>query len=97
MIPMLKQSYQPAYAGAAFFALATAVLPTSTARGQETQDLRPVDVEKADQLRQDLRQMITLARDRVFPALINIRVITVRYWGGKEHKGAAGGSGTIIS
>lgn len=41
--------------------------------------------------------MITLARDRVFPALVNIRVITVRYWGGKERKGQAVGSGTIIS
>ncbi|MCH7872494.1 MAG: PDZ domain-containing protein, partial [Planctomycetes bacterium] len=76
---------------------ATVFLPVATVRGQETPELRQVDVEKADQLRQDLRQMITLARDRVFPALINIRVITVRYWGGKEHKGAAGGSGTIIS
>ena len=97
MIPMLKQSCQPASAVAAVLALAAAALPISTARGQETPDLRPVDVEKADQLRRELQQITALAIDRVFPALINIRVITVQYWGGKEHKGAAGGSGTIIS
>lgn len=53
--------------------------------------------DKADQLREDLRRMIELARDRVFPALVNINVDTVSYWGGKERKGASTGSGTIIS
>ena len=75
-----------------------AILPLpSTISGQTTEPLQGVNVEKADQLRRDLRAMITLARDRVFPSLVNIRVITVRYWGGKEHKGQAVGSGTIIS
>ncbi len=62
-------------------------------------DTRPpkVDEEKVDALREDLRRMIEVARDRVFPALVNIHVITVNYWGGKERKGAATGSGTIIS
>lgn len=60
-------------------------------------NLSPEDLKKADQLREDLRHMIELARDQVFPALVNIRVSTVNYWGGKEHKGAATGSGTIIS
>ena len=41
--------------------------------------------------------MIELARDRVFPALVNIEVVTMRYWGGKERKGRGVGSGTIIS
>jgi len=41
--------------------------------------------------------MIAYARDRVFPSLVNIRVITVMYYGGKEQKGQAVGSGTIIS
>lgn len=67
------------------------------ARAQVTPELSPNEVQKAEQLRQDLRQMVTLARDRVFPALVNIRVITVRYWDGKEQKGQAVGSGTIIS
>ena len=55
------------------------------------------DTDKTDQLRKDLRRMIETARDRVFPALVNIRVSTIDYWGGKEHKGASVGSGTIIS
>ena len=47
--------------------------------------------------RGNLGSVIKQARDRVFPALVNIKVITVNYWGGKEQKGAAVGSGTIIS
>lgn len=54
-------------------------------------------LEHAERLREDLREMIELARDQVFPALVNIRVSTINYWGGKERKGAAVGSGTIIS
>lgn len=67
------------------------------ALAQQRPELPPDLVEKADRLRQDLRQMTALARDRVFPALANISVITVRYWGGQEIKGKAVGSGTIIS
>lgn len=52
---------------------------------------------KARQLREDLRAMIELARDRVFPALVNIHVVSVNYYDGKEHKSRAVGSGTIIS
>jgi len=55
------------------------------------------DQDQAERLRHDLRQMIESARDQVFPALVNIHVVTVDYWGGKEHKGRAVGSGTIIS
>ena len=62
-----------------------------------TAELPPQEVERAERLRRDLRQMISLARDRVFPALVNISVITVRYYGGKDVKGQAVGSGTIIS
>jgi serine protease Do len=57
----------------------------------------PEELAKADQLREDMRTMIELARDRVFPALVNIEVVTMRYWGGKERKGRGVGSGTIIS
>lgn len=53
--------------------------------------------EKVDELRDDLREMVTTARDRVFPSLVNIQVTTSRYFGGEEHKGQATGSGTIIS
>jgi serine protease Do len=48
-------------------------------------------------LREDIRRMVGSARDRVFPALVNIRVVTVSYWDGKESKGQSTGSGTIIS
>ncbi|MCP4246829.1 MAG: trypsin-like serine protease, partial [bacterium] len=57
----------------------------------------PDQLAKADLLREDMWNMIALARDRVFPALVNIEVVTARYWGGKERKGRAVGSGTIIS
>ena len=40
---------------------------------------------------------VASARDRVFPALVNIRVVTVSYFGGQETKGGGTGSGTIIS
>lgn len=55
------------------------------------------DTKKVDQLREDLRQMIEVARDRVFPALVNIHVVSVNYYDGKEHKSQSVGSGTIVS
>src|SRR5262245_7838298 len=76
------------------FALLSGV---SSVMAQPVPELPPAEAEKAENLRKDLRHMVTLARDRVFPALVNIRVITVRYWDGKEQKGQAVGSGTIIS
>ncbi|HLP86137.1 MAG TPA: PDZ domain-containing protein [Phycisphaerales bacterium] len=45
----------------------------------------------------DLTRKVEFARDRVFPSLVNITVITVSYWGGTETKGGSTGSGTIIS
>jgi serine protease Do len=51
----------------------------------------------AQVLKQGLRELISTARDRVFPALVNIHVVTVEYWSGKETKGQSVGSGTIIS
>lgn len=51
----------------------------------------------ADQIREGLREVIQSARDRVFPSLVNIHVVTVNYWDGKEHKNSSVGSGTIIS
>lgn len=70
------------------FVLQSSVFPTLA---------QPINTEKVNQLRQDLREMIAYARDRVFPSLVNIRVITVMYYDGKEQKGQAVGSGTIIS
>lgn len=45
----------------------------------------------------DLQKAIDHARDTVFPALVNIQVVSVSYWGGTENKDASIGSGTIIS
>ena len=83
------------YPGRARFAcgacLVLAGLLPSNSSAQPARERRPLNVEQADQLRRDLREMIALARDRVFPALVNIEVITVRYYGGKERKGRAVG------
>jgi serine protease Do len=58
---------------------------------------QPVPSEGAQRLREDMRAMVTRARDRVYPALVNISVVTVSYWGGAETKGGSTGSGTILS
>ena len=58
---------------------------------------KPGSTPDADALREGIRTLIESARDQVFPALVNINVVTVNYWDGKEHKGTAVGSGTIIS
>ncbi len=50
-----------------------------------------------DQLKDELRAMVQSARDKVFPALVNISVVTTSFEGGEEAKGGATGSGTIIS
>ena len=55
------------------------------------------DTGSPERLRDDLRALVQQARDRVFPALVNISVITVNFMGGKETKGGSVGSGTIIS
>lgn len=55
------------------------------------------DVLAMDDFRRELRRVIGEARDRVFPALVSIRVATVRYIGGRELKGQSVGSGTIIT
>jgi serine protease Do len=44
----------------------------------------------------DVRRQIALARDRVFPALVHIDVVTVDNFGGRKVKQRASGSGTII-
>jgi serine protease Do len=55
------------------------------------------DGDEAGRLREGIRRMITAGRDRVFPAMVNINVVAVSYWGGKEHKHRSVGSGTIMS
>ncbi|MGH7244664.1 MAG: trypsin-like peptidase domain-containing protein [Phycisphaerales bacterium] len=50
-----------------------------------------------DHLKDEMRAIVQSARDKVFPALVNISVVTTSFDGGEESKGGATGSGTIIS
>ncbi len=57
----------------------------------------PPSTDASAELRDALRRVITEARDRVFPALVSIRVVTASYRGGREMKHPVTGSGTIIT
>ncbi|MFN9972973.1 MAG: S1C family serine protease, partial [Phycisphaerae bacterium] len=50
-----------------------------------------------DGLKDELRSIDQSARDKDFPALVNISVVTTSFEGGSESKGGSTGSGTIIS
>lgn len=65
--------------------------------GQQVDKPAAPTAQEAARLREEMHRMIVHARDKVFPALVNIHVVTVNYWNGKEQKGRAVGSGTIIS
>jgi len=78
-------------------AIAIGAVSPSAAAAQPGATPSADDPADAAALRQELRRMIGSARDRVFPALVNISVVTAEYWEGKEHKGRSTGSGTIIS
>ncbi|MCS7066680.1 MAG: S1C family serine protease, partial [Fimbriimonadales bacterium] len=56
---------------------------------QPIQSRRPID----DALRRDIER----ARDRVFPALVNILTVTRYYEGGRAQYGLSGGSGVIVT
>jgi len=92
-----KRSPQLRAVGLVAFALAGLGIAISTVAASDKGSPAKRPANEADQLREDLRRMVESARDKVFPALVNIHVSTVNYWGGKEHKGASVGSGTIIS
>lgn len=47
--------------------------------------------------RKELRRTIGEARDKVFPALVSIEVVTVQFGQGKELKGQSVGSGTLFT
>jgi serine protease Do len=65
---------------------------TTTAKSSDIKD----DPRIAE-LRSGVRAMVGQARDKVFPALVNIDVVILEYQGGKEAKARATGSGTIIT
>jgi serine protease Do len=52
---------------------------------------------RTDELRTELQQLVGLARDAVFPALVNIEVSTIGYGRGQEQKGRSIGSGAIFT
>ncbi|MEN3001675.1 MAG: PDZ domain-containing protein [Armatimonadota bacterium] len=62
---------------------------TPFAFAQPIQSRRPMD----DALRRDIER----ARDRVFPALVNILTVTRYYEGGRAQYGLSGGSGVIVT
>ncbi|MHC4976565.1 MAG: PDZ domain-containing protein [Planctomycetota bacterium] len=72
----------------------TGCATTSTIAEQEPEAPASHDI---GTLREDVRAMITTSRDHVYPALVNISVVTVQYWDGRAVKGRSTGSGTIIS
>jgi serine protease Do len=53
----------------------------------------PALAQTDDQLRKDINQ----AREKVYPALVNISVVARQYAGGRAHRGAGAGSGVIVS
>lgn len=69
--------------------LGTLSVPPSMARAAEPS--------AGEGLRVELRQLIEQARNRVFPALVHVQLVTSQYYGGKEIKGRSVGSGSIIS
>jgi len=69
----------------------------SPAVGQLQETSQELRQEPQREFRQELRGLVSEARDRVFPALVNIEVKLVAFYGGKEVKGRSIGSGTIIS
>ncbi|MEL7059617.1 MAG: PDZ domain-containing protein [Acidobacteriota bacterium] len=77
-----------------FLCLALWAAVAVAATAQESTDSSAGD--QAVGLRAELRQLVGEARDRVFPSLVSIDVVTVQYRGGKELKGRATGSGTIF-
>ncbi len=86
----------PACAQKAQQAAAPKAATPATPAAAATPAPQPVSVAGVE-VAPDVHARITAARDKVFPALVNISVITVSYWGGSETKGGSTGSGTIIS
>ncbi|MCH9649817.1 MAG: PDZ domain-containing protein [Deltaproteobacteria bacterium] len=52
---------------------------------------------ETETFRRELRRLVAESRDRVFPALVNIDVEQVAFYGGREIRGRSVGSGTIFT
>lgn len=77
-----------------FLAACASILITTFPRSASSEG---GSIQKPAAAHEDIQQTIETAKDRVYPALVNISVITSNYWGGREQKAAAVGSGTIIA
>ncbi|MBC7772352.1 MAG: trypsin-like peptidase domain-containing protein, partial [Pyrinomonadaceae bacterium] len=81
------------------FAAGTALIYSWNAAAQPLPDpkpaAQPTQPDGSDP--EDVRKLISHARDSVFPALVNIEVVSISHYGGKEVKQRSTGSGTIIS
>ncbi|MFN0010858.1 MAG: PDZ domain-containing protein [Phycisphaerales bacterium] len=84
---------------AALVVLAGGVLtcPASSTLADQPAATTPEAGQGGANIRDGLRDIIGAARDKVFPALVNIHVITSDFYSGKETKSESVGSGTIIS
>ncbi len=69
----------------------------TSAPGVRAASEKEKDDPRIAELRSGVRAMVGQARDRVFPALVNIDVVALEYQSGKESKMRGTGSGTIIT
>lgn len=96
---MTHSARRRTFAGLAVLAaLAASPLLThaSTTSAGEAAHQRPDAADGAVPLL-DVRTLVAKARDRVFPALVNIEVVSLEFESGKENKIRSTGSGTIIT
>jgi len=77
--------------------VAQAEAPPARPAAAEATAFEPQGDDVNQTFRRELRRTIGVARDRVFPALVSIEVVTVQFYGGKEVKGQAVGSGTLFT
>lgn len=82
--------------GRAALACRLAPLALACAVAAPVLESRAESPERLDTFRAELRSLIEEARNRVYPALVNIQLVTSVYAGGKEIKGRSVGSGTLI-
>lgn len=83
-------------AGLLVTALPVGAASTSLA-SSEAPSVSPQASPETETFRRELRRLVAESRDRVFPALVNIDVEQVAFYGGREIRGRSVGSGTIFT
>ncbi len=97
MLPLALGLLGGAVAGCASGGSSTASGADSTSADANAGSGPTTSDPRIDALDIDVRKSIARARDHVFPALVNIDVVSLDYSSGKETKLRSTGSGTIIS